>query len=157
MAGPAGAPRAPRPTEGPPDGSSGAPWGPLLRRGVLRLARAGRRLGRAAAVRVAQVRLEVGPQPGAVFPLEGGQLLDLALEAGALLLEGADDLGVPALGVLVERGRLGAGLALHGLGAGARVAQRGVGAVLGLADHLLALGAGVVEQPVAGVLGAADH
>jgi hypothetical protein len=103
------------------------------------------------------VRLEVGPQPGAVLTLEGPQLLDLALQAGALLLEGAHGLDVPALGVLVESGGLGARLALHGLRAGAGVADHRVGAVLGLGDHLLALRAGVAHQAVAVGLGAGQH
>src|SRR3954452_17499565 len=86
--------------------------------GVLVLPAVGRRLGGAATVQVAQVRLQVGPQPGAVLALEGPELLDLALEAGALLLQRAHDLVVSPLGVLVECGGLGARLALHRLRAG---------------------------------------
>src|SRR3712207_4949853 len=97
------------------------------------------RLGRAPAVEVAQVRLEVGPQTGAVLPLEGPQLLDLALEAAALLLETAHGLAVPALGVLLQGGGLRAGLALHRLGARAGLADHRLGAVLRLRDHLLTL------------------
>src|SRR3712207_8150558 len=39
------------------------------------------------------------------------------------LLQAAHDLGVPALGVLLEGGGLGPGLALHRVGAGAGVAE----------------------------------
>ena len=57
--------------------------------GVERLALPGVRggLGRSAAVQVAQLRLEVGPQPGPVLPLGGSQLLDLQLQAAALLIQ----------------------------------------------------------------------
>src|SRR5438309_1266587 len=72
--------------------------------GALRLPVRHRGLGRAAAVEVAQLRLQVGPEARAVLALEGAQLLDLALEAGALALQGADGLGVPTLGVLLQRG-----------------------------------------------------
>src|SRR5690606_41571861 len=107
---------------------------PRLRCVLLRLGRArdgGERAGlRAARLQVAELALQVDLQAAAVLALERAQVVDLALELLALLHERPHDLAVPLLGV-----------AVHGLGAGARLAGDLVGLAACLAEYLLGLAA----------------
>src|SRR6476661_5899464 len=100
-----------------------------------------RRRGRTPFAQVPQLRLEVGLEPGAVLALERAQLVDLLLEHRLVAGDAADDLRLLPLGVADQLGGLVTGLALEGLGAGARVGQHRVGLGLGLGGepfgHLL--------------------
>ena len=57
---------------------------------------------RSALAEFLKLRFQVGLQAGAVFALERAQLLEAAFEHGALLVDGAHDLGVLALGVRLQ-------------------------------------------------------
>src|SRR5690606_24792389 len=123
---------------------------PRLRCVLLRLGRArdgGERAGlRAARLQVAELALQVDLQAAAVLALERAQVVDLALELLALLHERPHDLAVPLLGVAVE-----------GLGAGARLADDLVGLAACLAEYLLGLAAGAAERLVGLAAGVGDR
>src|SRR3954471_5009558 len=80
-------------------GSGGPVGGRVLEQGPL-----------AAAVEGGELLLEVALEPGAVLPLEGAQVLDLAVQPFPLPLEVAEELRSALLGLRLEH-----------LGAGARV------------------------------------
>src|SRR4051812_20843502 len=62
-------------------------------------------------LQLAELALQVGLQPAAVLTLEGAQLVDLALEERAFLLERTERLALLLLGLAHEPGRVLAGLA----------------------------------------------
>src|SRR5690606_41987271 len=82
---------------------------------------------RAAVLQFAELGLEVGLQPGAVFALEGAKRLDLLLQRVLLLRDVAHHLGVLALGVALQVGRLLPSLPLEGLRPGAGVVEHRLG------------------------------
>src|SRR5918997_2208605 len=116
-----------------------------------------RRCGRSAPVQLSKLRLQIGFETGPVLALERAQLVDLLLQGGLLLVDRAEDLGVLARCVALQRGSLLAGLPLQSLGPGTGVAQHGLGSRSGLVDHTVGLGSGIGEQLLRLGPGLAQH
>src|SRR4051812_30163661 len=114
---------------------------PAVRRGA-----ALGRCGRAAALQVAKLGLQVGLEPGPVLALEGPQLVDLLLEDRLVAGDAADDLGLLALGVADQLSSLVAALPLQGLGPGAGVVEHRLGTRACVVDQPVGLRPGVAQQ-----------
>src|ERR1700712_5279484 len=89
------------------------------------------RCRRAALAELFELRFQIRLEPRAVLALEGAQLLEATLEHGPLLVDGAHDLGVLALGVRLQGIGLLLSLAKLRLGARLRIGQQGIGTRLG--------------------------
>src|SRR5271166_6642864 len=76
---------------------------------------------RSALAELFQLRFQVGLEAGPVFALERAQLLEPAFQHRALLVDGAHDPGMLALGVGLQRVGLFLSLAQLALGAALRV------------------------------------
>src|SRR5947209_8814782 len=109
-------------------------------------ARRVRRRGRSTPIELPELRLQVGLQTSAVLALEGTKLVDLLLQDRLLLADRAEDLGVLASCVALQRRSLLPGLPVQSLSSGTSVIEHGLGPGPGLVHHAVGLRPGVREQ-----------
>src|SRR6478672_3064949 len=116
-----------------------------------------RRRSRSTPIELPELRLQVGLQASAVLALEGAQLVDLLLQDSLLLADRAEDLGVLASRVTLQRRSLLPGLPVQRLRSGTSVIEHGLGPGPGLVDHAVGLSPGVREQLLGLGPGFAQH